>query len=243
MVIAGVTSPYTYNPGGTGTHQYRVRANNASCTGSWSAATAAADGNATPSSPSAPVVTDLDPCAQSGVRIAWGTVTGATAYDLQVDDSTVVAGVTSPFTYNPGDTAPHSYRVRARNASCTGAWSAATPLADASGAPATPSAPSVTDPDICLRSGVQVTWAAVPGATAYDLQVDGGTVIQGVTSPYTYVPGNADPHTCRVRSRNASCAGAWSEATGFSDGPRAQDLVLCDGFEAGNTSAWTVTVP
>ena len=68
----------------------------------------------------------------------------------------------------------------------------------------TPTAPTpvATDWDTCdATSGLHVAWAAVPNATSYDIEIDGSTVIAGVTSPYIYVPHNAVSHSFRVRAK------------------------------------------
>ena len=74
---------------------------------------------------------DVSACALSGVQVAWGAVAGATVYDLLVDGTTTVAGVTSPYTYSPGNSSSHTYQVRGRSASCTGPYSAGTTGVDA----------------------------------------------------------------------------------------------------------------
>ena len=217
-VISGVTSPYVRNPGNTASHTYQVRARNSACTGAWSASTSFADGNATPATPGTPTVTDPDACAQSGVLVAWSPVAGATAYDLRVDGSTVVTGVTSPHLFDPGNTSSHTYQVRATAQTCAGAWSATRSFADGNAGVATPAPPGVTDLDACAQNGVQITWGPVAGATAYDLRLDGSSVISNVTSPYVRNPGNTATHTYEVRARNTTCTGAWSTATSFADG-------------------------
>ncbi|WP_306599222.1 carbohydrate-binding protein [Geothrix sp. 21YS21S-2] len=59
---------------------------------------------------------------------------------------------------------------------------------------------------------IVVTWSLVPGATGYDLLVD-GTVVGGAASPYQHkglTPGSA--HAYRVRAVNEGVSSAWSEA-------------------------------
>jgi len=215
--VSGITSPYTYSPGNTNSHNYQVRGRNGTCTGAWSTATAGTDQNLMPGTPSAPTVADISACATNGVTITWGTVSQATAYDLYVDGTTTVSGVTSPYTYSPGNTASHSYQVRGRNTSCTGAWSTATAGSDANLTPGTPTVSAVTDVNACSTSGVTITWGTVSQATSYDLYVDSTTTVTGVTSPYTYSPGNTSSHTYQIRGKNATCTGAWSTGVAGSD--------------------------
>jgi len=167
--------------------------------------------------PAVPTLTDIDACAMSGITVTWTTVTGATGYDLYIDGATTVTSVTSPYTYTPGNTNSHSIQVRAKNASCTSAWSTAGTGSDLNSTPAVPAAPTLTDIDACAVSGITVTWTTVTGATGYDLYIDGATTVTSVTSPYTYTPGDANSHSIQVRAKNASCTSAWSTAGTGSD--------------------------
>ncbi len=215
VVVTGYSSGATYNPGDTASHTYVVQAVSGACTTN-SAGSAFADASGGPAAPAAPTVTDLDACALTGVQISWGAVTGATGYDLQVDGGTIVSGVTSPYTYSPGDASSHAYAVRAKTASCTGAWSASATGTDSNGL-AAPAAPAVADANPCASSGVTITWTAVPSAASYDLQVDGGAIVTGVSSPYLYAPGDANSHGYAVRATNGSCTGAWSASSSGAD--------------------------
>jgi trimeric autotransporter adhesin len=219
--LTTVTSPYVYNPGDTSSHNYQVRAKNASCTGSWSTAVAGTDLNSGIGTPAIGSVTDVSACAQSGVTITWGAVTGATSYDLYVDATTTVAAVTSPYGYNPGDTASHNYQVRANDASCTGSWSTVVAGTDVNSSVAAPVIGSVTDVDACALSGVTVTWGAAAGATGYDLYVDATTTVASVASPYVYSPGDTNSHSYQVRAKNASCTGSWSTSAAGTDASNA----------------------
>ena len=49
------------------------------------------------------------------VRVSWNAVTGATGYDVYQDGSLAGSVVASPYDHTPGDTAVHTYTVRAKN--------------------------------------------------------------------------------------------------------------------------------
>jgi hypothetical protein len=151
------------------------------------------------------------------VTIGWGTVSGATSYDVQVDGTTTLTGVTSPYAYNPGNSTSHTYTVRANNGCGPGAFSTGTAKADANIVLATPAAPGVADASVCNATGVTITWGTVSGATGYDLLVDAATTVTGVTSPYPHVPGNASSHTYAVRGTAGSCLGSYSSTTSGTD--------------------------
>jgi alpha-tubulin suppressor-like RCC1 family protein/fibronectin type 3 domain-containing protein len=166
-VIETITSPYNYTPGNTVTHTYQVRAINASCTGSWSSGTTGADINNGITSPVVTGATDVDTCSLSGVNISWTSVSGATAYDLNIDSSNIIPNVTSPFLYTPGNNSTHSYQVRAKNAACFSEWSTQATGADlANSAPLAPLAPSFSD---IQQASLVVSWNSVVGATSYDV--------------------------------------------------------------------------
>ena len=203
-IVSGVSSPYVRVPGNANSHTYQVRAWSADCKGAWSGATPGIDINGM-AAPPAPSVTDVDPCAQSGVSVSWATVPGATAYDLIVDGSDLFPDVTSPATHNPHDTANHDYSIRARATGCTGDRSDPTTKADQNKTVAVPTTVRANDASPCAASGVTVTWDPVTGATGYDLSVDEKTVIPNVTSPHNYVP---ETQTCTptVSGRGAIAA-------------------------------------
>jgi hypothetical protein len=59
-------------------------------------------------------------------------------------------------------------------------------------------------------SQINVSWNAVPGATGYDLEVDGG-IINSVTSPYMHTGLNGtSTHNYKVRAKNAAEITLWS---------------------------------
>jgi hypothetical protein len=78
-------------------------------------------------------------------------------------------------------------------------------------------APSVADIDGCAVSGVSVTWGTVAYAGGYDLKIDGTTTLPDVTSPYIYLPGDANSHTYGVRAKNVCGDWGWSDGRAGTD--------------------------
>ena len=225
LALSNVTSPINYDPEDQLSHNYKIRAVNyyEDCYIE-STESSLTDEDRTPGTPSAPTVLDVTPCSTNGISISWESVSLATYLDLLVDDTTIVSNVTSPYTYQPQDNISHSYKVRGRNDDCTGSWSTATLGVDENHTPETPTtAPAVSDKDACQTNGVEITWSSVSGANSYDLRVDGTTVVQNVTSPYTYIPGDNNLHTYEIRGKyvNASpeytCYGEWSPSQNGTD--------------------------
>lgn len=223
-VINSVSSPHVYQPGNSNNHNYQVRAIRSSCKGNFSAATAGTD-RITLETPAPPFVADVDPCAQSGVSVSWSPVPGATGYDLVVDGSELITGVSSPYLHDPKDTAVHAYSVMPKSPSCDGDRSENTELADMNSGVAVPSSFGGGDDDQCNPTGIRLTWSAVSGAAGYDLMVDSGTITD-VSSPYVHVPGDTEIHDFRVRAKNSSCVSAWTaslEDKDSADGPPVPD--------------------
>lgn len=142
LVASSYVSGATYTPGDTSSHSYVVRAVNIDDTCyTDSNSMSGTDANNSVAAPSAPGVADVDPCVLSGVSITWGSVSGATGYDLQVDGGAITADVTSPYTYSPGDSNSHTYAIRAKNATCNSAFSSTTAGTDAICSPPPETAP------------------------------------------------------------------------------------------------------
>lgn len=83
------------------------------------------DNNPTPA-PTAPAVpSGLSAAAsnQSSINVSWNASSGATGYDLKVDNN-IISNVTSPYV-NSGltENSTHTYAVRAKNANGTSGWS------------------------------------------------------------------------------------------------------------------------
>ncbi|MFL0166715.1 carbohydrate-binding protein [Candidatus Clostridium helianthi] len=83
------------------------------------------DNNPTPA-PTAPAVpSGLSAAAsnQSSINVSWNASSGATGYDLKVDNN-IISNVTSPYV-NSGltENSTHTYAIRAKNANGTSSWS------------------------------------------------------------------------------------------------------------------------
>lgn len=83
------------------------------------------DNNPTPA-PTAPAVpSGLSAAAsnQSSINVSWNASSGATGYDLKVDNN-IISNVTSPYV-NSGltENSTHTYAVRAKNINGTSSWS------------------------------------------------------------------------------------------------------------------------
>lgn len=138
------------------------------------------------------------------IIISWDEVIGATAYDIEADGQ-IIEDQSNPYTHlilTPGTR--HIYRIRAKNSSGLGIWSDSVTV--------------WTIPDkvegLVLHpkeTEIMVEWEPVTGASGYDLEVD-SILMQDVQQPYNHIgllPGTS--HVYRVRAKNSSGVGEWSE--------------------------------
>ena len=140
--------------------------------------------------------------------VSWDVVTSATEYEIQADNDVISTGTDTIYTHTslaPGT--PHTYRVRAKNAGGFGDWSA---QITKSTLPLSPDIPGNLSA-LPQSTSITITWSNVPGATGYDIEVDGALVNNGPNTNYTHsslAPGTH--HTYRVRSVNPGGKSGWS---------------------------------
>ncbi|MCP1137443.1 fibronectin type III domain-containing protein [Paenibacillus polysaccharolyticus] len=199
-VVAVTGTAYTKSGLAANTdHTFRIRAKNAAGIGSWSDMLNAS--------------TQLNlPTALKGVPeetavvLTWTGVVGATKYEIEADGSTVATVSEPSYTHSEllGGTA-HRYRVRALTDTNASAWTAVVSQTTLPGSVSGLTVNSATTAAIALK------WNAVSGATGYDLEID-GTIVAINAVAYTksgFAPNSE--HSFRIRAKNASGAGAWSE--------------------------------
>lgn len=149
----------------------------------------------------------------TSITVAWDAVAGAAGYDIEADGTVRDMGTSTRYTHpnlSPGT--PHTYRLRARNEGGPGAWSTAISKSTLPSKPGIPANLSA----VPLSTSITVTWNNVPGATGYDIEVDGVLVSNGPNTNYKHTsltPGTS--HTYRVRSVNSGDKSDWSSPISF----------------------------
>ncbi|WP_339311041.1 fibronectin type III domain-containing protein [Paenibacillus sp. FSL k6-2145] len=180
-------------------HTFRIRAKNAAGMGSWSEIVTA--------STQLNVPTTLKGVAEeTAVTLTWNEVAGATKYEIEADGIVVSTVSDLLYVHNGllGGTA-HKYRIRALTDTNVSAWTA---ILSQTTLPASVSGLSINS---ATTAAIALRWSAVTGATGYDLEIDGTVVaVSGVAYTKSGLAPNTE-HTFRIRAKNASGAGAWSE--------------------------------
>jgi len=178
------------------THNYYVKAVNASGTspiGNNISLTLKTD---------APVASSATSITDTSFIANWGTVTGATGYNLFVDGTSVYTGTsTSANITGLLANSSHSYYVTATNAGGTSTNSNTINLTLNPATPVTPTASAATN---ITNTSFTANWASVSGATTYKLKVDSGafTDVGNVTHYDVSSLTPASTHTYTVQASN-----------------------------------------
>ena len=212
VVVTGYSSGALYNPGGTSSYTYVVRAVNGTCTTD-SPGSGFADANGTPGAPSIGSITDESACAQSGIRVNYTGGSGAASHNLLRNGTVVVTGYASGALYNPGGTSSYTYVVRAVNGACT-TDSPGSGFADANGTPGAPSITGITDNDIHSLTGLTISYSAGSPAERHDLYMDGALAVPSFSSGSTFVPGDTSVHSFTVMAVNGACQAGSPQVPG-----------------------------
>ncbi|WP_066020437.1 MULTISPECIES: fibronectin type III domain-containing protein [Clostridium] len=182
-------------------HKFRVRAKVGNGSGDWSDIITRTTLAVIPSDK---VISNV---TASSVKLTWDAVKGAAGYDVEVDGVTIDNGNSTVYEAT-GLTAgvTHTYRVRAKSSDTTGEWSDPIVKTTLNVIPVGGITTAVTD------NTVKLTWAAVDGATGYEVEVDGKVMDAGSNTSYEAAGLEAGvAHKFRVRAKTAKAAGDWSQ--------------------------------
>jgi len=237
----GFTAPSTYNstaisramtgltPGQT--WYFRVQAVGANTSSGWSATNSA---TTTISAPVCSATTN----STTQITVACGAISGATAYNYQVDDNSLfsssaqyssasasyaVTGLT------PGKT--WYFRVQTVGANASSGWSGT------SNATTTISAPSVSATANSLTQ-ITASWAAISGAVSYTVQMDSTSAFSAPTSYSTTSLSQAftgllpaTTYYFRVQTIGVNTSSSWSgTATRATNSPTLSGAITCTGI-------------
>ncbi|MCX6135263.1 MAG: T9SS type A sorting domain-containing protein [Ignavibacteriales bacterium] len=215
------------------TYYWRVSATNAGGTSAYSTARSFTTIVGAPVAPVLSSPADLATGVALSTTLTWNASAGAVTYRVQlstvadfastlVDDSTLTgtSKAVGPLTNN----ATYYWRVNAKNAGGTSAFSTAFSFKAIVALPSAPTLASPADTSINQQLTTTLSWNAGAGATTYHLQVSASatfatTVVDDTTLTTTSksVTGLAlnTTYYWRVRSKNAAGYSAYSSARSF----------------------------
>lgn len=200
IVDIGMSTSYVHENLVPGTmHIYRIRAINPIMDGDWS------DPMEIFTLPDVPQNISASGLGNS-ISLSWDLVIGATGYDVEVQGAPVDNGINTTFIQTDLDSnLQQTYRVRAKNSSGVGKWSA---LIAKATLPSVPSNIRYTSNENMIK----IYWDNVAGAQGYEVEIDGEAIVSTSTAYYVHAGlSSYTEHFYRVRSKNADGVSNWSE--------------------------------
>ncbi len=206
LILGNAGTSYTATGLVPGTsHTYMIRARNSGGKSEWSNVVTEYTQASQPNVPS-----NIDgECSTDSITVAWGAVTNAEGYEIEID------GVTQQVEANsyvqtgliPGES--HTYRIRSISQGIESDWTDSFTFSTKTSNLGIPA--NLTG--IANGEDITLKWDAVEGATGYDLEVNGAIVDMGLNISYLSKGLEADTnYRFRVRTRNDEGTGEWSEA-------------------------------
>lgn len=160
-------------------------------------------------------ITDVTPNTTSAEVTYSYNDTDQTGFEYRLDGGTAASIGASPATIT-GLTAGTTYdlQIRAINAHGSGDWSAISEFTTTAAGNPPATAPANLAAVAQSDTQINVTWAAVSGATGYEIEIDSGSPVDvGNVLLYEHTGLTAETqHSYRVRAYNLDGAGPWSSA-------------------------------
>lgn len=190
-------------------HTYKVRAKNISGASEWSKSVtiftlpSQADAQLTLTNVAA-VVTNRT------ITLSWDTVAPGAQYEVEVDGKITDIGTDTTF-HHGGLQADefHAYKIRWKNADGASKWVAVLSLSTLPN----PLETQIKVSAFATNNSIELRWDKVEGATGYDIEIDGDTVVEGTSTTYAQTElASGTSHTYRVRAKNETGVTAWSDA-------------------------------
>lgn len=186
-------------------HTYRVKAANPSGEGEWAETLTLFTLPIKPSSPSN--VTAV--ASRDTISLTWRSIPGALGYDIELN-GIMVENDDSSF-YLHEELLPytkHIYRVRSRTATMHSDWSEPVEIFTLPDAPKVPQSISF----LTSSTAVEISWAAVPGALGYDIELNGEVISIGSIPSFIIYKNStvSSEYTYRLRTRNTLGSSEWS---------------------------------
>ncbi|WP_455718180.1 fibronectin type III domain-containing protein [Anaerosporobacter sp.] len=173
-----------------------------------------------------PTITEAK-AGETNVTLSWSEVTWAKGYELSINgDVTSIDNVTTYVHTSVLPNTLYEYKIRAVSGSNMSDWSDSVSVQTAPGK-VTNLVAAVTD-----STSIQLTWNAVEGATAYEVEFNGAVIDTVNDTTYTHSnTSSAESNSYRVRAVAGELTGEWSDSavsdkvTYITEGTISQDTV------------------
>lgn len=171
------------------------------------------------------------------VTVSFDKVTYATGYDILFDNKVYsTTGTSRTFSGLAAKTA-HSYAVRAKNASKTGAYSATGYITTKVKTPAVPSGIKKS----ATANSATISWNAVSGATGYDILFNGSTYgLSGVSATSKTFSGltAGRAYSFQIRAKNADAMSAYTSVMTVTTAPSVPTGITATATQNTVTVSW-----
>lgn len=154
-----------------------------------------------------PSVTEAK-ASEANVMLTWSEVTWAKGYEISIDgEITCIDNVTTYVHTSVLPNTLYEYRIRAVSGSNVSDWSDSISVQTAPG--------KVTNliTTTINSTSIQLTWDAVEGATAYEVELNGAVIDTASDTTYTYSNSSLEQSNIyRVRAVVGELIGEWSDS-------------------------------
>jgi hypothetical protein len=214
-------------------YYWEVSATNAGGTSAWSSVWSFTTVISTPGAPTLAAPTNNAVNQSTSLTLSWGTIAGATSYNVLVSTSTsfatTVTSQTSLTTLSAtvsglANNTPYYWEVNATNVDGTGAWSSIWSFTTIIALPGAPVLASPSNNVTNQLTAVTLNWSTATGATSYNVLVSTSASFTTTVSSQSGVAGlsasvsglaNSTPYYWEVSATNAGGTSAWSSVWSF----------------------------
>ncbi len=217
--LPGTTMSLLLGASAIGSHSWHVRAKNGSTIGNWSASrTYTVVGiPATPTTNNPPSGANVN--YNANTNFSWNNVNNASSYQIQFDSEAPVTVTGNNYSRTFSTFGSHTWKVLASNDAGDSDWSTPKTFTVVLAAPPLNSPANGSTSYIGTNLGF--SWTSVPGATSYDIEIDGGLGsaslinVASVSYQKALTAAFVGQHTWHVRALSGSTTGQWSQSFTF----------------------------
>ena len=167
-----------------------------------------------PGTPGTPSASPNPVCVNSQYCLTWGSVSGATSYEVCVGSSCQNVGNTTSWCTSKPSPGEYCYTVKAKN-QCGTSGNSPQRCVTVNGPPPPPPQPTASPNPVCVDNEFCVSWSPVSGATFYEIRENGGSWDNvGNVSQKCYTKNVIGDYTYDVRACNdCGCSGDSPDRT------------------------------